>query len=142
RLNHTRHERIISAEFTLGDSLSLVPVTRSRGQFSFERTTASANHATDQGQNLILAVNADPYSMTQGWNAGLIKKNGVTYTGFSDRNEDLIVVYQNGQADILTDVPTFTLNLYQDGKAMGELGAVHYFDKASQINTRFTRGSG
>ncbi|MCU5787355.1 hypothetical protein B27N_02358, partial [Alcanivorax marinus] len=142
RLNHTRDEAIISAEFNLGDSLSLVPVTRSRGQFSFERTTTSANHAIDNGDNLILAVNADPYSMTQGWNSGLIKKDGVTYTGFSDRNEDLIVVYQDGRADILRDVPTFTLNLYQDGSALGELGTVHYFDNATQVNTGFSRGNG
>lgn len=142
RLNHTRDEAIISAEFNLGDSLSLVPVTRSRGQFSFERTTTSANHAIDNGDNLILAVNADPYSMTQGWNTGLIKKDGVTYTGFSDRNEDLIVVYQDGRADILRDVPTFTLNLYQDGSALGELGTVHYFDNATQVNTGFSRGNG
>lgn len=142
RLNHTRDEAIISAEFTLGDSLSLVPLTRSRGQFSFERTTVSANHAIDNGENLILAVNADPYSMTQGWNSGLIKKDGITYTGFSDRNEDVIVVYEDGGADILQDVPTFTLNLYQDGNALGELGAVHYFDNASQVNTSFTRGTG
>jgi len=142
RLNHTRDEAIISAEFSLGDSLSLVPLTRSRGQFSFERTTVSANHAIDRGENLILAVNADPYSMTQGWNSGLIKKDGVTYTGFSDRNEDVIAVYEDGGADILQDVPTFTLNLYQDGNALGELGAVHYFDNASQVNTSFSRGSG
>ncbi|HBL86178.1 MAG TPA: metallophosphoesterase, partial [Alcanivorax sp.] len=135
RLNHTRDEAIISAEFTLGDSLSLVPLTRSRGQFSFERTTVSANHAIDNGENLILAVNADPYSMTQGGNSGLIKKDGITYTGFSDRNEDVIAVYEDGGADILQDVPTFTLNLYQDGNALGELGEVHYFDNASQVNT-------
>ncbi len=77
RLNHVRDEGIFSAEFTTGGSLSLVPLTRSNGQFSFERTTASANHAIDNGQNVILAVNADPYNMTQGWNMGLIKKDGV-----------------------------------------------------------------
>ncbi|MCE7507125.1 phosphodiester glycosidase family protein [Alloalcanivorax xenomutans] len=140
RLNHVRDEGIFSAEFTTGGSLSLVPLTRSNGQFSFERTTASANHAIDNGQNVILAVNADPYNMTQGWNMGLIKKDGVTYTGFSDRNEQAIVVYQDGSPGILEQVPEFTLNVYHNGQLLEPLGKVHYFDNASQANTSFSRG--
>ncbi|KAF0808762.1 metallophosphoesterase [Alcanivorax sp. S71-1-4] len=141
KLNHVLDEAIISAEFNLGGSLSLVPLNRSQGQFSFERTTASANHAIDQGQNVILAVNADPYDMTQGWNMGLIKADGVTYTGFSDRSEEAVVVYQDGSVDILEEVPEFTLNVYANEQPLGELGNVHYFNNATQVNRSFSRGS-
>ncbi|MBY6034106.1 phosphodiester glycosidase family protein [Marinobacter daepoensis] len=141
RLNHVRNEGIFSAEFTPGAGLSMVPLTRSKGQFSFETTTGSANHAIDQGQPVILAVNADPYSMSQGWNMGLIKKDGVTYTGFSDRSEEAIVVYKDGSVDILEQVPAFTLNVYQNGQLLNPLGNIHYFDQASQTNRAFSRGT-
>ncbi|MEY1662543.1 phosphodiester glycosidase family protein [Isoalcanivorax beigongshangi] len=142
RLNHTHGEAIISAEFNLGGSLSLVPINRSRGQLSFERTTDSANHAIDQGDNIILAVNADPYSMLEAWNIGLIKTDGMTYTGFGDRTEEAVVVYQDGRAAILDQVPPFTLNVYVDGAAHGELGLVHRYHPGNQTNTSFRRGNG
>jgi exopolysaccharide biosynthesis protein/methionine-rich copper-binding protein CopC len=141
KLNHVRDEAIISADFRLGKSLSLVPLNRSEGQFSFQRTTASADYAIDQGQNIILAVNADPYDMTQGWNVGLIKTNGITYTGFSDATEQAVVVYKDGRVDILEQVPSFKLKLYANGQAAGELGAVHYYENASQVNRTFSRGT-
>ncbi|AKU99025.1 hypothetical protein AKJ09_05689 [Labilithrix luteola] len=142
KLNHTRNEAIISADFKLGQSLSMVPLNRSQGQFTFERTTTTADYAIDQHhQNIILAVNADPYDVTQGWNMGLIKAGGLTYTGFSDANEQAVVVYKDGRVDILEQVPRFTLKLYSNGQSAGALGAVHYFDNASQTNKVFSRGT-
>lgn len=140
KLNHTREEAIISADFRLGQSLSLIPVERSTGQFSFERTTESADAAIDTGKNIILAVNADPFDIVNGWNLGVIKMNGVTYTGYADRTEELIVVYDDGHADILDTPPQFTLRSYVNNVSAGDVAAVGYFDFGTQKNKEFRRG--
>ncbi|CAM3930102.1 calcineurin-like phosphoesterase family protein [Kerstersia gyiorum] len=143
KLNHTYNEALIVADFKLGEGLSLEPLERSRGQFSMERTTQSADKAIDQGRNIVLAVNADPYDMVNGWNMGLTKMDGVTYTGFSDRVEEVVVVYEDGRADILAanQVPDFTLRLYVAGKLAGEVGSVYRYDASQQKNAAYVRGS-
>lgn len=141
KLNHTRNEALIVADFKPGAGLAMVPVQRSGGQFTMERTTRSADRAIDAGQNIVLAVNADPYDMVNGWNVGLIKTGGVTYTGFSDRNEEAVVVYDDGRVDILDQVPSFTLKLYVAGEYASEVGSVYRYDASQQKNVSFSRGS-
>lgn len=143
KLNHTRDEALIVADFKLGAGLALEPLERSTGQFSMERTTQSADRAIDSGKNIILAVNADPYDMVNGWNAGVTKIDGVTYTGFSDRSEEAVVVYNDGRVDILRgdQVPDFTLKLYVADKFASEVGKVHRYDGSQQRNSAFSRGT-
>ncbi|MGH8445041.1 MAG: phosphodiester glycosidase family protein, partial [Solimonas sp.] len=143
KLNHTRNEALIVADFKLGAGLALEPIERSTGQFSMERTTQSSDRAIDGGRNIVLAVNADPYDTVNGWNTGLTKIGGVTYTGFSDRNEESVVVYDDGHVDILKrdQVPQFTLKLYVAGEFSSEIGSVYRYDASQQKNTAFSRGS-
>ncbi|MGT2509358.1 phosphodiester glycosidase family protein [Cupriavidus basilensis] len=140
-LNHTRNSSLIVADFKADSGIALVPILRSTGQFSMERTTRSSDVAIDSGKNVILAVNGDQFDIVNGWNGGLVKVDGLTYIGFNDNIENIVVVYNDGRLDIVEKPPAFTLNAYVSNKLAGEVGSTFYYDVAQQQNLSFSRGA-
>ena len=137
-LNHTLGSAIMSMDFVPGQGIELLPVERSTGQLSMERTTDSVNYQIDQGTNIVGAVNGDFYNMYNGWNLGVVTIDGVNYTGWEVDREAVIVTKQNGSIEIWEQSPSFELIWGVNDNRAGVVSKVHYFDREHHENRTYT----
>ncbi|MFN3304060.1 MAG: phosphodiester glycosidase family protein [Roseateles sp.] len=144
KLNHSKGAAVQVLSFRLGadSGIEMLPIERSTGQFSMETATVSANKQVDAGVNLVAAVNADPYNTFNGWNLGIVKLDGKTFTGWAPQAEAAIVVRQDGSADIIDKLPAFTLRWSHNGQSLGLVREVAYFDRENGRNTALRQAGG
>lgn len=144
KLNHSKGAAVQVLSFKLGanSGIEMLPIERSTGQFSMETTTTSANKLVESGVNLVAAVNADPYNTFNGWNLGIVKLDGKTFTGWAPQAEAAIVVRQDGSVDILDKLPAFSLRWSHNGQAMGLVKEIGYFDRESSRNNTLRQTGG
>ncbi len=141
-LNHTRDSAIMTMDFRNGSGIELVPIERSTGQFSMETTTDSVNYRIDQGDNIIGAINADPYNMVNGWNLGVVTIDGQNFTGWNVSSEAVIIVNHDDSLEIWENTPEFELTWGINKQYQGLVSNVFYFDKEGYTNHSYSQDNG
>ncbi len=131
---------VVAIDARLSDTLKLVPVIPVQGQWRLEDTLQRATAMRASGSKVLAMINADPFNVHNGFNAGVIKVNQQTYAGATlfnpNRREGAVIVRQDGKVEIWNaqQMPQFQMRLHHAQQPLATVTKAFYFDRESGQN--------